>query len=80
LLTNCADAILAKSGERNGAHGDAPAVGFTSSIGPASSVDVLIAPIIFPAHPGDPLKRLSTPVAGSSGDVGQKRPPRQAPA
>jgi hypothetical protein len=38
LLTNCADAILAKSGERNGAHGDAPAVVVASCGGFASSV------------------------------------------
>jgi hypothetical protein len=39
LLTNCADAILAKSGERNGAQGDEPAVRLTLSCGFASSAE-----------------------------------------
>jgi hypothetical protein len=44
LLTNCGDAILAKSGERNGAHGDEPVVDVAPPRGSASSARAFIAP------------------------------------
>ena len=43
LLTNCADAILAKSRERNGAHAEEPAFPDAPSRG-GSSVDSAIKP------------------------------------
>jgi len=43
LLRNCAEAILAKSGERNGAHADELAVGVAPSCGLTSSADAVIA-------------------------------------
>jgi len=46
LLTNCADAILAKSGERNGAHADEPVVGVASCCGFASSLEAITGRIV----------------------------------
>jgi hypothetical protein len=46
LLTNCADAILAKSGKRNGAQGDEPAVRLASSCGFASSAEAFTRCIV----------------------------------
>jgi hypothetical protein len=46
LLTNCADAILAKSAERNGAHGDEPVLAFIAPGGSASSLEAFIGRII----------------------------------
>jgi hypothetical protein len=43
LLTNCADAILAKSGDRNGAHGEELADVDAGPFCGSSSVDAVIA-------------------------------------
>jgi 3-hydroxyisobutyrate dehydrogenase len=59
LLTNCADAIRAKSGERNGAHADEPAVGAAPPCDLASSLDAFIAPDYRLGH--QPLSAIQRP-------------------
>src|SRR5450755_4148948 len=64
LLTNCADAIRAKSGERNGAHADEPAVGAAPPCGLASSLDAFIAPDYRLGHqPVSAIQRLCSSAA-----------------
>jgi NAD binding domain of 6-phosphogluconate dehydrogenase len=64
LLTNCADAIRAKSVERNGAHADEPAVWAAPPCDLALSRDAFIAPDYRVGH--QPLSAIQRPCNSSA--------------
>src|SRR5664279_1643693 len=73
LLTNCADAIRAKSGERNGAHADEPAVVAAPPCGLASSLDAFIAPDYRLGH--QPLSAIQRPCNSAAHALVSPGPP-----
>src|ERR1039458_6358478 len=73
LLTNCADAIRAKSGKRNGAHADEPAVGAAPPCGFASSLDAFIAPDYRLRH--QPLSAIQRPCNSAAHALVSPGPP-----